>query len=63
MTEAVDSINDIVVVDSAQKGEDYFCPFCGDKVNPRQGAKLAWHFEHESNNKCIGVNQPRGVGL
>lgn len=63
MTEALNSIGNEVRVDQAQKGEEYTCPFCQDKVYPRQGQKLAWHFEHATNNECIGVNQPAGVGL
>ena len=26
--------------------EDLFCPFCNEKVLPRQGEKNVWHFSH-----------------
>ena len=35
------------------KSESYICEFCSDKVIPRQGQKMPWHFSHVNNPDCI----------
>ena len=30
----------------AEKGQEYYCPVCGDQVIPRQGEVNSWHFAH-----------------
>lgn len=39
-----------VHAEDAIKGEDYFCPVCGNKVIPRQGEFNAWHFAHQASS-------------
>ena len=30
----------------AEKGQEYYCPVCGNQVIPRQGEVNSWHFAH-----------------
>lgn len=30
----------------AEKGQEYYCPVCGNQVIPRQGGVNSWHFAH-----------------
>ncbi len=38
---------------NSDKSESYICEFCSDKVIPRQGQKMPWHFSHVNNPDCI----------
>ena len=37
----------------AEKGQEYYCPVCGNQVIPRQGEVNSWHFAHVTS--CIHV--------
>lgn len=40
-------------IDSAKKGNDYFCPVCGGAVIPKQGEFNMWHFAHRQGIDCL----------
>ena len=37
----------------AKEGIRYHCLKCRDKLIPRQGKEMPWHFCHDENNQCI----------
>ena len=40
----------------AEKGQEYYCPVCGNQVIPRQGEVNSWHFAHVTS--CL-LNLPK----
>jgi hypothetical protein len=55
----------IHIVDAVTANRPFFCLYCQDEVFPTTArspaghrAKNPWHFEHTTNNKCIGVVNP-----
>lgn len=53
---AKDKYNNIITIDEVNKKDknEYFCPICGSKVNPKQGSINSWHFAHFDKSKCDG---------
>ena len=43
----------------AEKGQEYYCPVCGNQVIPRQGEVNSWHFaDFNSARTGIRLNGP-----
>ncbi len=50
---ALDAESKIIAIEQAQKGREYFCPFCSGLMITKQGNKRRWHFAHKNNDhKC-----------
>lgn len=49
---ALDSVGTRVHASDADKGKEYFCPVCGDPVQPRQGDIKQWHYAHDRGSAC-----------
>ena len=43
----------------AEKGQEYYCPVCGNQVIPRQGEVNSWHFAHVT-SCMVAAQQGRG---
>lgn len=46
----------------AEKGQEYYCPVCGNQVIPRQGEVNSWHFAHVTS--CVDdwkYDSPNGI--
>ena len=52
---AIDETDKLVFIDDidreTRREHQYYCPNCGQKMEPRQGEHNAWHFAHD-NHKC-----------
>ena len=52
---AVDDTGQIIHIDSAVKGVNYYCPNCKDKFTFRKGEKRQHHFSHNNlSSNCTG---------
>lgn len=49
---ANDKDGDRVFIDDAQKGQNYTCPACGDKLIIKRGYVVAHHFAHKAHKNC-----------
>ena len=49
---ANNSIGELIHISSAQRGEDYFCPVCGELMTPHMGKVRRWHFVHKNVGAC-----------
>ena len=48
---ALDNENHLINAAEAEKGPDYFCPSCGEKMILRKGKQRRPHFAHKVNTK------------
>lgn len=48
-TYAIDGESHLINVTEAVKGNNYYCPSCGEIMIPRQGSIRRWHFAHKGN--------------
>lgn len=46
---SMDKESHLINVIDAVKGNDYYCPCCGEIMILRQGSKRRWHFAHKGN--------------
>ena len=46
---SMDKESHLINVQDAIKGNDYYCPCCGEALIPRQGNIRRWHFAHKGN--------------
>lgn len=46
---SMDKESHLINVTDAVKGNDYYCPCCGEIMIPRQGSRRRWHFAHKGN--------------
>ena len=46
---AFNSEKKLTSINSATKGNQYYCPCCGEVMIPKQGQKNRWHFAHKAN--------------
>ena len=49
---ANNSSGDLINVSTAQRNEKYFCPICGEIMNPHMGKVRRWHFVHKNAGNC-----------
>lgn len=49
---AQNSSGDIIHVSTARRNENYFCPICGELMNPHMGKVRRWHFVHKKAGSC-----------
>ncbi len=49
---ANNSSGDLINVSTAQRNEKYFCPICGELMNPHMGKVRRWHFVHKNVGNC-----------
>ena len=49
---ANNSSGDLINVSTAQRYEKYFCPICGELMNPHMGKVRRWHFVHKNAGNC-----------
>ena len=49
---ANNSSGDLIHVSTAQRNEKYFCPICGELMNPHMGKVRRWHFAHKNVGNC-----------
>lgn len=42
----------IINVSTAKRNEKYFCPICGELMNPHMGKVRRWHFVHKNAGNC-----------
>lgn len=49
---ANNSSGDLINVSTAQRNEKYFCPICGELMNPHMGKVRRWHFAHKNVGNC-----------
>ena len=49
---ANNSSGDLINVSSAQRNEKYFCPICGELMNPHMGKVRRWYFVHKNRGIC-----------
>ena len=49
---ADNSNGELIHVSSAKRGEDYFCPICGELMTPHMGKVRRWHFVHKNLGNC-----------
>lgn len=49
---ANNSTGDLVNVSTAQRNEKYYCPVCGELMNPHMGKVRRWHFVHKNVGNC-----------
>lgn len=46
---AIDKTGQLVHIENAQHGSEYFCPYCNAPMITRQGKVNRWHFAHKNN--------------
>ena len=49
---ANNSSGDLINVSTARRNEKYFCPICGELMNPHMGKVRRWHFVHKNAGNC-----------
>ena len=49
---ANNSSGDLINVSTAKRNEKYFCPICGELMNPHMGKVRKWHFVHKNAGNC-----------
>lgn len=49
---ANNSSGDLINVTNAIRNEIFFCPICGELMNPHMGKVRRWHFTHKNTGNC-----------
>ena len=49
---ANNSKGELINVSFALRGEQYFCPICGEQMTPHMGKVRRWHFSHRNVENC-----------
>ena len=50
---AVDKDKNRIHIDDTEKGHDYFCPSCGEKLILKKGDIMSHHFAHPAHSECV----------